>query len=262
MNHLLNHWKECKDTFEGRPLALFLDFDGTLSPIAPTPDEAVFPKKNKDLLEKISKSNKCKVTVVSGRSLKDIKKRVGIRQMTYVGNHGLEIEGPKIKFEYLIPKHIQKSIHQLKEELIRSLSSIKGLLFDEKGLTLSIHYRLVPAPQVFPVKKIFTQTSDPYRKRGEVQVTFGKKVLEIRPPVKWNKGHAVSWLLDKYPLIENHSLVPFYIGDDETDEDAFTILKDAGITSVVGEQPTAAEYYLQNQKEVTKVLQEIARLYH
>jgi trehalose 6-phosphate phosphatase len=261
MNHLLNHWEQCKDTFEGKPLALFLDFDGTLSPIAATPDEAVFPKKNKDLLEKIAKCKKCKIAVVSGRSLKDIKKRVNIRQITYVGNHGLEIEGPQIKFEYLIPKRIQDSIHQLKEELTSALSSIKGLLFDEKGLTLSIHYRLVPSAQVLPVKKIFTQTSDPYRKRGDIQVTFGKKVMEIRPPVKWNKGHAVSWLLDKYQPIENHSLVPFYIGDDETDEDAFSILKDSGVTSVVGEQPTAAEYYLQNQKEVTKVLQEIAHLY-
>lgn len=93
-----------------------------------------------------------------------------------------------------------------------------------------------------------------------MEIRFGKKVLEVRPYIKWNKGHAVSWLLKKYALTIDPSIVPIYIGDDETDEDAFAMLKDVGVTVVVGHQPSQARYYVEDPRSVTWILKEILRL--
>ena len=99
MRYLFEYWNKLKGDFARKAVALFLDYDGTLTPIVQTPDKAVLSFKNRRLLEKLIKNHLCKLAIISGRALKDIKKKVDIPGIVYVGNHGLEIEGPKIKFE-------------------------------------------------------------------------------------------------------------------------------------------------------------------
>lgn len=260
MKHLIKNWSLYKKIIAGKHLAFFLDYDGTLAPLASTPAKAVFPTENKTLLEILSRNKKYKVTIVSGRAIEDVRRKVGIKKLTYVGNHGLEIEGPQIRFESLLPPHVKQSVEQIKNELIRNLAKVPGVLLEDKGLTLSLHYRLVDRKNVPEVKKVFLRICKPYRQQQKIKIGLGKEVLEIRPPIEWNKGHAVSWLLKEYRLTEDKDMMPIYIGDDLTDEDAFRILRGAGLTIVVGQRPSRAQYYVQDTKEVTWVLEQILQL--
>ena len=260
MQNIIKYWPSCKEVLNGRPIALFLDFDGTLSPIAPTPDQAILPNENRILLQKLSHHKNCVVTVISGRSIEDLKDKLKMNNIIYVGNHGLEIHGLRIHFENLLPLNIKQSIQKINDELTHSFSPIQGVILENKELTLSLHYRLVDEKDVLPIKKVFIHICEPYRRSGEIQIRFGKKVLEVRPCIKWNKGHAVSWLLKKYALTIDPSIMPIYIGDDETDEDAFAMLKDVGLTVVVGKQPSQARYYVEDCQNVTWILKEILRL--
>ena len=260
MKSLVKSWASCQKILEGKSLALFLDFDGTLSPIAPTPEQAAFPNENKTLLKELSQIKKYKLAVVSGRALKDLKNKVGIKGIVYIGNHGWEIEGPDIRFQSLLPQFTQQSFEHIKQELTRQLTPIKGVLIEDKGLTVALHYRLVANKKVSKVQRIFSQICEPYRRREEIKIGTGKKVIEIQPLASWNKGHAVSWLLKKYQGGGNQTVIPVYIGDDATDENAFAILKDKGLTVGVGQYSSQAQYYLDDTRDVTWFLEEILKL--
>lgn len=260
MKSIVKDWPACRQILAGECLALFLDYDGTLSPIAPTPEEAVFPDENKALLKELSRNKKYKIAIVSGRALADVKHIVGIKGIVYVGNHGLEIEGPDIHFQSLMPYHEQQAFEKIKKELCRQLVPIKGILIEDKGLTMALHYRLVAEKEIPKIQRLFSQICEPYRQQQEIKTTSGKKVLEIQPLTAWNKGHAVSWLLKQYRRKENQTVIPIYIGDDATDENAFAILKDKGLTVVVGQNPSRAQYYVDDTREVTWLLKEILKL--
>lgn len=83
MQNIIKNWNSCKEVINGRTIALFLDFDGTLSPIAPTPDEAIFPNENRILLQKLSNHKTCVVTVISGRSIENLKNKLRMNNLVY-----------------------------------------------------------------------------------------------------------------------------------------------------------------------------------
>lgn len=258
--HLFKHWDKLKEDFIGRDMFLFLDFDGTLSPIASTPDEAVLPKENKLLLEKLVKARNCHVAVVSGRALADIRNHVMLKEMIYVGNHGFEIDGPEIHFESICSPEINRLLDRIKSELAAAFAPIEGAMIEDKGLTISLHYRLVSPADIPLVQKTFEKVCRVYEQQKQIVVFTGKKVIEIRPPILWNKGTAVMWLLKKYkiPLGKNSPCI--YFGDDTTDEDAFDSLRDVGVTVVVGGDASLqskARYFLNNTQEVTAFLKEM-----
>lgn len=262
MRYLFGHWETIKNEFDKKIIFLFLDYDGTLTPIAETPDKAVISKETKKLLQKLSKSSNCAVGIISGRSLEDIKNTVGIKDIIYAGNHGLEIEGPKIKFESQVSPRLKSVIRNIAEELLKRLSSIKGVLIEDKGLTLSIHYRLVDKKDMPCFERILSEVTNPYTVRDKIKVNSGKKVYEIKPPVQWDKGKVVLWLLSRQQFVSGkNKVLPVYIGDDVTDEDAFKILKRKGLTIFVGEpENSAADYYLKDAEEVTRFLHLILNL--
>lgn len=261
--YLFKHWDKLKENFIGRDVFLFLDFDGTLSPIASTPDEATLPKENKLLLEKLVKIKRCRVAIVSGRALADVRHHVLLKDLIYVGNHGFEIAGQDISFESICSPEVNSVLDRIKSELAVNFSKIKGALIEDKGLTISLHYRLVSPEEVPLVQKTFEKVCKPFEQKKEIVVFAGKKVLEIRPPILWNKGAAVMWLLQKYkiPLGKNSPCI--YIGDDTTDEDAFNSLQGIGVTVLVGGNESVkskAGYYLNNTHEVTSFLTKLAEL--
>ncbi|NQT30556.1 MAG: trehalose-phosphatase [Candidatus Saganbacteria bacterium] len=235
---------------------LFLDYDGTLTPIVKKPRLAKLSKKQKSALKKLAKAPNVIMAIVSGRKLSDLKRKVGISGIYYAGNHGFEISGPKTHL--LHPKALAAKpvLRKIKKELAAKLKGIKGAWVEDKQLTLSLHFRQVKEKDFIKLKSIFDQVVTPYLKRGKVRTTSGKKVFEIRPNVDWNKGKAVLWFMQK--LAKTKYVVPIYIGDDTTDEDAFAALKNLGITIRVGKTPkTHAQKFVANVAEVYKFLEQL-----
>jgi trehalose 6-phosphate phosphatase len=228
---------------------LFLDFDGTLAPIVEIPNQAVLLSETRVLLDRLSQNGHCSVIIVSGRALSDIRARVGLAKLTYAGNHGLEICGDGVYF--VEPDAVQriKVLGELSRRLRERLRHIPGVEIENKVLTTSVHFRRVQRGSLDEVRK---NVHAELASSAEIfRVTQGLQVLEIRPRVDWNKGAAVRWLQEVRATPQTLS---FYIGDDRTDEDAFSALPQ-GITVRVGHaKGTAARYYLEGQSSVVHFL--------
>ena len=259
MNYLFTQFSKIKELLRDKFILLLLDYDGTLTPIVEMPEKAVISKEAKELLQGLSKSHHCELAIISGRSLKDIKNIVGIKGIIYAGNHGLEIEGPEIKFRSPVSPRSKEVISNVYKGITNKLLKIKGVLIEDKGLTISAHYRMADNKDVPEFKRIFGEITAPFVIRDKIKITEGKKVFEIKPPVKWTKGSVALWFLarQKSALGEN-KVFPVYIGDDITDEDAFRALKNKGLTIFVGEpKDSAADYYVKNTEEAIKFLRAI-----
>lgn len=251
---LLSHWPEIRERIGKKNMALLLDYDGTLTPIVKTPAQAKLSPDAKKQLAALARQVSL-FAVVSGRKLSDIKAKVKIAAIGYVGNHGLEIEYRGRSFKGIVPQDFPLTLKQIKGLLGEKLQNVKGIVFEDKGVILSLHYRQVKSNEVSKVKRVFSQTLEDYRKSNKVRIATGKKVLEIRPPVDWDKGKAVSWLLHSCGI---RNVFPIYVGDDKTDEDAFGALSGLGLTVAVGKKRnTKAEYYVKNSKEVYTFLEEL-----
>lgn len=256
MNYLWHEWQKIKEKIKNKYIFLFLDYDGTLTPLVDTPQAAIIPKETKTLLKELTKSLRVKIAIISGRALLDIKNKVGLKNIIYVGNHGLEIKGSKIRFESPTSVTYKAIIGKIKSDLAKRLSSIKGVILEDKGLSLSIHYRLVDKKYIPKVKTIVHETTILYAVRNKIKIKPGKEVLEIRPPLEWDKGKTVLWLLGRQKFaLGDKPIIPIYIGDDITDEDAFRVLRNKGLTICVGvPNSSEAKYYLKDTKEVLEFL--------
>lgn len=260
MRYLFKHWKNLSSELRNRRIILFLDYDGTLTPIVKKADEATIPPETKKLLCDLSGS--VKLAVISGRALSDLEKMVGVEGIIYSGNHGLEIEGPKIKFSTPLSSGYKNLLRKIKMTLEKRLVGIKGVILQDKGKSLSLHYRLVNR-KLFPkVQAIFHEVAALPALKKKIKIRPGKRVWEIRPPLEWDKGKIVLWLLAREKFAQGDKpLLPIYAGDDTTDEDAFRALKNKGITVFVGRpKKSAAQYYLNNPGEVADFLRRILSL--
>ncbi|MFA6282370.1 MAG: trehalose-phosphatase [Candidatus Omnitrophota bacterium] len=263
MKYFFGAGKHLKRILNKGNIFLFLDYDGTLAPIQDKPSQAYLSKKNKDLLFKLTKIPSCKVAVISGRSLDDVRKKVGIKNIIYAGNHGLEIEGPRIKLKKHINRKFLVILESIKAELVEKLSGIKGAFVEDKGLTLCFHYRLVGKKYIPAAKNLFRKIVNRYLIGDKIRVKSGKMIFEVRPATNWDKGKVILWLLSKQLLADrNKSVVPLCVGDDVTDEDAFYAVRNKGITILVGSpKRSCAKYYLKSTHEVTKLLQQVLNYY-
>lgn len=262
MVYLFDQWEQVKRRLGNKYLLLFFDYDGTLTPIAQTPQQALIPQRVKELLKKLSQRHNYTLAVISGRALADIKRMVGLKDIIYVGNHGLEIEGPKIKFASLVPPGSRSAIREIYEKMAGNLSKIRGVLIEDKGLAISVHYRQVDAKDIPEFLSIFSETSGPFTMRNKVKISEGKKVYEIRPPLARDKGKTVLWILARQQFSAGEDKVfPVYFGDDITDESGFRALKNKGLTIFVGEpKASAAAYYVRNAEEVSRFMKQVLEL--
>lgn len=232
--------------------ALFLDYDGTLTPIVDSPELAVLSEEMRRAVGKLAEE--CTVAVISGRDLGDVRERVGIEGIAYAGSHGFDIVGPEgesmalDKGEAFLPA-LERAEEQLRERTQR----IDGALIERKRYSLAVHYRKVAAKDVPTVEKHVDQVVEQV---GRLKKTHGKKVFDLQPDIDWNKGRAVDWLLDALGL-DGPEVVAMYIGDDVTDEDAFRALAGRGVTIAVQDtpSPTAADYRLADPEEVQRFLE-------
>jgi trehalose 6-phosphate phosphatase len=239
---------------DGRKIALFLDFDGTLVPIQKDPEQCFLSKKLKNQLLALSESPCCYLIILSGRSLSDIKKRVGIRGLYYGGNHGLDISGPTLRYTHLKALTAKSPIKYITRKLGKEIANIEGAWLEKKIFSVSLHFRSVKTEDIRLVKKVFHNIVENYSKHNLFTIMKGKKVLELLPDVSWDKGKAVLWLLQQL----KDGWLPVYAGDDRTDEDAFKALRGKGITIHIGKsKKTSADYYLKGHWELPRLLQQI-----
>jgi trehalose-phosphatase len=252
LKHLFKHWDNIHTRIQqARDLFLFLDYDGTLTPIVSRPELALFPPSVKKRLEKLRDLPGVYLAIISGRSLEDLREKVGVSGILYVGNHGLEIENPAGKHKKILSPVRKRELKKIAQNLQKSLKETPGILFEEKGPILSIHYRTVPPIFFARVHQVIEEELQ--QRRDRWKIASGKMVLEIRPNVDFHKGKAVKEILKAFP---SPGLLPIYIGDDQTDENAFRVLKGKGITVHIGSGrlPSEADFFLRNPGEVQEFL--------
>jgi trehalose 6-phosphate phosphatase len=236
-------------------VALFLDFDGTLVPIRRDPGQCYLSPDTKRLLESILGSGKSAVTILSGRSLSDLRKRLSVRGAFYAGSHGLEISGPGIQFVHKDAHLAKPVLDNILRAIQEQLDGCEGILIENKPYSFAIHYRNAATETVPFMRKLFYSVIT--REPADAQsftVMKGKKVLELLPRVSWNKGTAALHIMRKL----DGKYLPICVGDDATDETLFEAFCEKGITIRVGpSRRTAARCHLKGQWEVPFLLKQI-----
>ncbi len=241
---------------DGEPL-LFLDYDGTLTPIVSQPEDANLSEEMKQLLRQAAET--AKVAVVSGRDMRDVEQRVGLKELYYAGSHGFEVNGPGgLHFEYEKGKEILPVLDKAEETLKQELGMIEGVRVERKRYAIAVHYRNVAGERADEVKQKAEKVLERYPR---LKKGLGKKIVEFKPKLDWHKGKAVNWLVNK--LQEGRDgRCPVYIGDDITDEDAFEqVRQENGIGILVGDhgELTQAQYRLADVDEVKTFLRKMLK---
>ncbi len=255
-----SEFKKIEAVIKNRVPVLFLDYDGTLTPIVKHPEDAIMADEMKEVLRKCAA--KFKVAAVSGRDMDDLKSKVGVENLIYGGSHGFRISGPDDLYrEHEKTNEIVPKLNEIEEKLHEIFKGIKGVQIDRKRYAIGIHYRNANDGDVQEIisKADKVIKENPTFKKGE-----GKKIVEIKPDVNWHKGMAVIWITEKLGLNDRNKYIPVYVGDDVTDEDAFKSIEDFGIGILVGShgKETAAKFKLKNVYQVRIFLEKLADSVH
>lgn len=235
-----------------REAALLLDYDGTLTPIVDHPGQALLDDTVRECLRRLAR--KWTVAVISGRERAELADLVGLQGLYYAGSHGFEISGPGgLLMAHPDGRRAEPELRAAAAELERELAGIEGSLVEDKRYAVAVHYRLVADAEVPAVE---AAVDEALNNHPGLLRTGGKKVFELRPAQDWHKGRAVLWLLQALGL-EISRAMPIYIGDDETDEDAFAALADRGVGIRVSGQPceTRALLRLASPSAVAELLE-------
>jgi alpha,alpha-trehalase len=240
-----------------RPTAVFLDYDGTLTPIVSDYRAAFLSEEMRQAVANLAAT--MPVAVISGRDLRDVRDLVALEQLYYAGSHGFELSGPG-GFEMVQPEveAFRENLEVAERALHSRIDGIEGSAIERKRFTIAVHYRNVADKHVSDIKQAVDKVlaKVPHLRKGD-----GKKVLELKPDLDWDKGAAVEELCSALKLnTEETSVV--YIGDDLTDEDAFrvTVANSIGIIVRDQDRQTAADYVLEDTDEVQTFLQWLADL--
>lgn len=250
-------WPTLAATLVGQPLAVFLDYDGTLTPIAARPELAVLSDEVRAALARLAEV--WPTYVVSGRGLDDVRAMVGLDGLWYAGSHGFDIAGPGGKPHMQRAPALEPEVHAAAAELGRRVADIPGALVEDKRFSLAVHYRQVEdAAQVAELER---RVDEVLANHASLVKAAGKKVFELRPALAWDKGKALLWLLEATGQTE---AFPVYVGDDVTDEDAFRALAERGrgLSVLVAEEarPSGAAYAVRDPAAVAALLARLTSL--
>ena len=243
------------ELFHDKIPVLFLDYDGTLTPIVKRPEDAILSDEMHEVLKACA--SRLHVAVVSGRDMDDLRNRVNIDEIIYAGSHGFRISGPgglfmeHEKSASLLP-HLDQAEIQL-QQLFHG--KYKGVQIERKRYAIAVHFRNAGKEDIPGIKN---QVYELVEKTPGFKTGEGKMILEIKPDIDWHKGKAVNWILEKLELTDRKKYLPVYIGDDVTDEDAYETLSEWGIGIQVGPGPvpSASKYRLKNIYQVRIFLKE------
>ena len=230
---------------------LFLDYDGTLTPIVARPHLAVLSQSVRRTLVELA--DRWPVAIVSGRDRADVQRLVGIDKLIYAGSHGFDIRGPDLSSER--GAAFVADLDSVEQALRRALAGIDGVLLERKKYALAVHVRGLGVDAADAVESAVDVALD---RRTRLRKGTGKMVFELLPHLDWNKGKAVLHILETLHMASADAW-PIYIGDDRTDEDAFMVLAGRGVGILVAETPreTAAYYTLRNPDEVHHFLRRL-----
>lgn len=248
---------ECWDSFDARlaaarRLCVLTDFDGTLVPLALTPELAMLSAQTLSVLEALSRHSSVTVGIVSGRALPDLLGRIRLERIWYVGNHGFEIRSPEgEERRYYSPEDVQ-FLDSVRDQLRFATAGIPGVLLEHKGPILAVHYRRVAPDRVLEVQRAFFTI---LRSQGpRLMMRPGNMVLEMRLRSNCNKGMAVRQIRRELAA----GCLVLYFGDDLTDRDVFRELRRVGVSIEVGAvDAPQAEYSLKDSAAVLEVLERL-----
>ncbi|GMH29672.1 hypothetical protein Nepgr_031515 [Nepenthes gracilis] len=269
----LSSFEQITHFAKGKRLALFLDYDGTLSPIVDNPNCAFM---SDDMRSAVKNVAECFPTaIISGRSRDKVYEFVGLTELFYAGSHGMDIMSPA-KNGVLSghPKCIKSTDKQGKEvvlfqpaseflpmieevftSLVEITKGINGANVENNKFCVSVHYRNVDEKDWMTIAQ---RVGDILQEYPRLRLTHGRKVFEVRPVIDWNKGKAVEFLLESLGLSGCDDVLPIYVGDDRTDEDAFKVLREGnrGYGILVSSVPkeSRAFYSLRDPSEVMEFL--------
>jgi len=247
MNHLLSHWHHVRDRLAKTPhIALFLDFDGTLSHLRARPEHATLDLTVREPLIELVRSRRFLVWVISGRRLADVASKVGIPGIRYLGLHGWE-RTPRAA----LAETTAQALFEIRSTLETGYSTAPSIWIEDKEHALTIHYDRAAPSERDCARAFLNQTLAGYAPR--FQVHNGKNVWEILPREIGDKGAAV---LREFAAWRGRA-TPIYIGDDVVDEPAFLALGDGITIRVGGPEPTSARYRLSNVSEVSRLLRRL-----
>lgn len=253
---------ELPDAMELGPLpgppAVFFDFDGTLSDIVDDPAAARPAEGAAEVLRELAA--RCPVAILSGRDLADVSKRVGLPGIWYAGSHGFELTAPdgthhqNEQAAAAVPV-LEQTAAQLRDQI----GSIPGVAVEHKRFGVAVHYRNAARDRVGEVSAAVRTAGQ----RDALRVTTGREVIELRPDLDWDKGKTLRWVLDHLDGAGSTALVPIYLGDDITDEDAFDAVREDGVPIVVrhtddGDRATAALFALDSPAQVAEFTARLA----
>jgi alpha,alpha-trehalase len=245
-----DHSGEIAARLDGSQAAVFLDYDGVLTPIVAHPDDAVLSDEMRQVLTELASVTT--VAVVSGRDVADVRGKVQVRGIYYAGSHGFDIISPSgdaVVDEQLDRFHVYlEPLDRATELLEAQLGDVPGAQVERKRFAIAVHYRRV-ADADLPTIEAAVEATAP--EVPLLRVASGKKIFEFRPDFDWDKGRALHWLLGELGL-DRYSITPLYLGDDTTDEDAFRVIRKRGIGIVVGRDgaPSLAHFALETTDEV------------
>ncbi|CAH8330418.1 unnamed protein product [Eruca vesicaria subsp. sativa] len=295
----LNTFEKIMSVAKGKRIALFLDYDGTLSPIVEEPDAAYMSSDMRTAVQNVAKY--FPTAIISGRSRAKVYEFVGLSELYYAGSHGMDIMSPA--GESLNHKHLSRTVSMNEQvfiflpfcflqytirflicdfgkfqgkdvnlfqtaseflpmidkvlcSLVESTKDIKGVKVEDNRFCISVHYRNVEEKNWTLVAQC---VDDIIRTYPKLRLTHGRKVLEIRPVIDWDKGKAVTFLLESLGLNNCDDVLPIYVGDDRTDEDAFKVLRDGpnhGYGVLVSAVPKVSNafYSLRDPSEVMEFM--------
>jgi alpha,alpha-trehalase len=237
---------------EGRMPAVFLDYDGTLTPIVARPELATLAPEMHAALASLART--CPVGIISGRDLDDVRSMVAVEHLWFSGSHGLDLLSPDgERSEAEQADALRPALDAAEQHLVRAVGVVPGAWVERKRFAIAVHFRQSPAAYEPQLIEIVTDTAASH---PGLRTSGGKKIVELRPDIEWDKGRALGWILERADL-QRDDVLPVYVGDDVTDEDAFLAVRSRGLGVVVAtdDRQTAAHNRLRDPEEVEQFLE-------
>jgi len=261
--HALESFDAIASTLKGKQLAIFLDYDGTLTPIVSDPSKARITPDTTATIDSLSQRHP--TAIVTGRKIDTIRDFLNLPALYYAGSHGFDIRKPGGDKLKQVADDYLAELGEVRDDVKRRVEGVKGSLVEDNVYSVSVHYRNADEDGKQAIERAVKEAFVGHESR--LQLLPGKMVHELRPAIEWHKGEAVEYLLSvMYEQGERGGKAAVAMGDDTTDEDAFRLLEsdENSVTVLVlpeggGERQTNAKYVCQ-QPEVAEFLKRLAAL--
>lgn len=237
-------------------LLLLFDFDGTLCPFHPDPSAVWLADDRRDQLLTIAR--RATIAVVSGRRLDDVRRRAGLPTTTFcAGLHGLEIEGGGEQFVHPDASAATELLRSLEGALGRAVGGLSGVFVEAKSISLVAHFRSASAAVAARARDELLAVARPHVEGGRLRVMPGAAMVELLPNISWNKGDAVEWIYQRVRA-QHADVTCVYVGDDVTDEDAFRVLRNRGLSIAASDRVSGADFKIDGPDDVGQLLATLA----